>query len=517
MKKLFKTPFLLSLILCNLTFHGIAQKPTFSWGIEQKCIGNMPKVFHSDEQSYYISENRAEYSTISRFDINTNKLITKIEVNFKFSGKKLYNLSNCLYTNNKIYYFAQDYNSKKHTNTIYKKSYNLDLTEESDWEFFEEKGDAYNKYLNSWYLNEIWNVKSEDKSKIAIITQCERKNKSDFYLIQFDVYDNKLNKLYSNQIDYKSEDYAAIAKKANISNDGTFVLLAKKREGSWSEFSYALFVCDKNNKTTEQYEVNLENKYVSTASYYLDNKTNKLILGGFYLTNDSKKHFTHGIFFQSFDLSERKIDNENTQDFSDELFPEFKEGIKTNDIAYFFNIRNLEKKDNGTYEILAEQDYTIDDEFLIVRDGYSYYHILYANIESNLKILKNITIPKIQAAVRTENNGQFLSFAFYEKNNITHLLYYDHKKNMAKYKNKNEDLKPLDLTNSSNINSNVVLVHTTIDEKGEVTKEILTEGSKLAKEGNYYSPRYYNSFNNKLIVIGQESSKDYKFGTITFK
>lgn len=495
MKNLFKTPYLLILIFCALALHGIAQKPTFSWGEEQKCY-NIPKIFQSNDEYYYYLQFNGKHRNIMQFNTSNNKLVSKFEMNLKYGGKEIGLIENILFADNKIYIIGQYINYKSHKLTIYKKSFDQDLKNESDWEELEEISDLYS--VRDCKL-------SEDRSKIALIIQKTRVNSDDFPLLQYLIYDNKFKKIFSNQIDFKGEDYYTKIRKSDISDDGTFTLLLSntiKKGLSIRSISHTLFVSDIKNNKTQEFPIQSKNKLITTASYYTDNATNNLIIAGFQLEPISKEEIVYGMFFQNFNLNSRRIDNENVQNFSEDFFPTYNKKFSLTDNIDWKAIRHMVKKENGSFAIICEDVNGIDSDQIFGELAYG--GILYINIKSDLSVIRNILLEKLQFGL--SNIWQYISFSFFESKNNSHIIFYDHKKSD----------RTITIYKGGNIDSNIRLMHYTIDEKGEIQKEYLSDGGNNEKLENYYVPTYSFPIKNKLIVIGAKTLKKFKFGTLTF-
>ena len=514
MKKLFKTPFLLSTILCALAFHCIAQKPTFNWGEEQKKSDDYFLGYH--DGNYYSLEVNENGLLLYKYG-NNNELINKHQFNEK---EKIFT-GNSMFLNNSIYCFFYSYDKKTNTITYFKKSIDTDLNNESEYEVFDEinasrKIRLINFYgykekqadnLNIYNLNNgdnifnFWLFKSENETKELSLVRDETNKKSKNESIRLALYDQKLSKVWDKKIEFPYKDKDFEITKLAIDNSGLVFGIGKiqlndNTKGA-PDSKFIMFSYDNNSDSYSEYEVSLDDINIYDVSFFLDNKKGTILLTG--LCHDFMNEI-YGTFNKSFTIASKAMSKEKMKIFD----PGF---LTTN--LYGFIIREVYKRDNGGYCMIAEEDYLVHNTDAYIANMFHSKNIILVNMSNSGNIDLVTSIPKNQASF--SDHGDYLSFSYLDLNNKQYFVFYDNVRNIENLKSNNIK-KRIDLMefNNSKLEKSV-LVLATVNEKGEVNKEVITTGFTLMKNKIYYKPKQYFKAGNKLFVISS-FEKLVKFG-----
>jgi hypothetical protein len=340
---------------------------------------------------------------------------------------------------------------------------------------------------------------NRQKDKILIINQAPGKKVDKKTLpgdVTLSIYDPKdMKEIASATYDLGIYSYGA---SAVVGDDGLVYSLVrvdadrqerkeKKKNGEASWF-YKIVGVNVNDSEAQPFEYDLifKNKGILRASLEITN-TGELICAGTYseLTKRGNVDDFDGIFYAKLNPKTGEViaDNHKKLDRSTVEFMTTKRNSKKNEgVSTEFKLRGYEAMDNGTSNLILEEDYivvvTTTDSRGQTRTTYHYYSkaILVANIASDGEINWIKHIPKYQHTVN--DGGAFNSFTYYKDKNDLKFIFADNSKNYdpKTFKLKQENVKNINSMKSSKTAASIALAK--MDANGNVEQKLLTTAKK---------------------------------------
>ena len=235
-----------------------------------------------------------------------------------------------------------------------------------------------------------------------------------------------------------------------------------------------------------EYDLIFKNKGILKASLEISNE-GELICAGTYseLTRKGNVDDFDGIFYAKLDPKTGAVlsDNQRKLDRATVEFMTSKKNANNNEgVSTYFKIRGYEALDNGSSDLILEEDYyyvvTTSNGRGQTTRTYHYISkaILIANIASNGDINWIKHIPKYQHT--TDDGGRFNSFTYFRDKNSLKFVFADNSKN---YDSKTFMLKAENAKNINNMNSAKrakSLAFATIDENGATTQKLICSSKK---------------------------------------
>ena len=515
----------------------MAQTPKFKWGPLQESKSTQDYGALGGNKNGYFSTGSAKHgwfifgnweNTINKYDIK-HDLVSTREYYYKLGKEKLKSTGDKFFINNNLHIFASKYNSKKDVNKIYKKTFNTDLSDETEWEEFEEIASKKEKNANAFNF-----IRSEDESKVMLYINNPEDKKRKNETITYKVYDNNLKKIWEKELTFDIEDKKFYISNYSITNEGQVVLLGrnnlnkKEKEKGKPNYNFIIFLYDNTKGATEQFDISLGSQYISDISYTIDNDNKKLLITGFY-ANKNTGTLT-GVFYQRIDMISKKVEVENTKEFDrDFLLDHMKEKKvdKNKEISNHYDIRQLVRRDDGGLVMVAEY-YMMYVTSHTTRSGnstyttytYHYYYndIILFNIDKDGKIDWSVTIPKIQYTIN--DGGYASSFLLSVEKDKMIFLYYDNEENINKNSKKksNKRLK-IEVKSMPNINK-AVLAMAVVDYEGNLSREVVMKSRKernLKSKDPLFIPKQTTFLENDLILIRSQMGKYFQYGFLTFE
>ncbi|MDP1727424.1 MAG: hypothetical protein Q8M15_11625 [Bacteroidota bacterium] len=526
---------LVILITC-LILPGFAQKPVFKWGRlyqKQSMLSGGNSLIGFNDVNYYTlgtikhgwwifgsympaitqNDNRHTPVTVREFSNKRGK------VNLVLSG-------DIIYLDNTFHIFASKYNTSIDKNIIYKKTLNGDLSEESDWEEFDE---MYAKNSNDARNFDF--MRSEDDSKILLYRNNPVTKTSKKESVTYKMYDNKFKQLWEKKLEFDVDEKKYDILRYSVTNDGQVILLGrrdltkKEKVKKMPSYKYLLYLYDNQKDQLEEFQISLGKMYITEISYTIDNKNNKLMLAGFY-SNKGPGNLT-GTFYQRIDISTKKVDIEQTKEFERDFMMDHmtEKKVDKNKELHSYDIRELIKRDDGGLTLVAEQYYVVVTTSSNTVNGrttttttyhYHYNDIIVVNINSDGKIGWSLTIPKVQHSIN--DGGYMSSYAFHVKDDKMYFIFYDNPDNYNNNTNKrtNKRLK-INVSPMPSLHKSVIGM-AVVDYEGYVTRSVLQKSNKDLKVKRglpLFVPKLSRYMNDKLLVQAHYGKK-YQLGFLTF-
>lgn len=341
---------------------------------------------------------------------------------------------------------------------------------------------------------------SENGEELMVITQ-KTSPKFNNETLRIMTLDKSLNLLKGKEVEipYSSQAFSFIDYKLNYS--GHIVLLATifpetymKTEKVASD-NYLLFTYHPDENELQEFEINLDQKWVTEIDMQVSGK-GELIISGYYSNN--REHIANGVFFMKVDPETNTVTSGNLKAFSQNTLQHYikeKDASKGKGIPDFLLKRSFVINDK-TY-LIGEQSYTLKDCYTQFRTGlvtcdYHYYNlgILINELNAEGNITETVHIPKKQHT--SNDNGYHSSFSAFFMNDSLRFLYNDNPKNQDRYSSGN-------IKFMNNPSKSIV----TMASYGEERKiKYRTLGSSK-KDGNILKPRvlHYSSDNVLLFYV----------------
>lgn len=357
---------------------------------------------------------------------------------------------------------------------------------------------------------------STDSSKLLVtyrVKPTEKRDKLNKDVIGFNLFDNKMNKLYSaeiempysefdmNNLDYEVDSrgniYMLTEVKINNSLDGE----VNKDRASRNAYRYELIRVNQKNNTLQAIKINLDNKYTNSVVLSED-LNNDIVIAGYY--SDIKNNSgSNGAYIIRLEFDENNsIKNLKTTYCTFPL-----ETLKAYETER--NKRKMDKKDkngdleasnltyrklvfypDGSVMIIGEEYYVVTHTSYngkTTTTTYTYYYndILVLKADKNGKTLWCNKIPKQQSGSGTAD----LSFHHHAYNGEDFFFYLDNIKNI--------DLPLTEAPASHSSGRGGYLTCVKIGKDGSMTKKSIFD---IKEEKVRIFPRTFESINGNLIV-----------------
>jgi len=235
-------------------------------------------------------------------------------------------------------------------------------------------------------------------------------------------------------------------------------------------YQYHILAYLDNGKKIKDYEINLEDKFITDITYTIA-KNGDLICSGLYSENGTSS--IKGAFYMTIDFDTRKVKNNSikefdeefiTQGWSDKAIAKAKKKEQKKDRAiemYEYDLSDFVLRDDGGAVLLAEQYYvrvvttttTDANGNTTTRTTYHYYYkdVIVVNISPKGKIEWATKIDKYQHSVN--DFGYYSSYVLQVDGDKLHLIYNERARNYFE-KDERKGMKRKDKKSKVNYNCN---------------------------------------------------------------
>jgi hypothetical protein len=371
---------------------------------------------------------------------------------------------------------------------------------------------------------------SEDSTKVAFINHIDnpKPGKQDAFAIA--VFDDKMNLLWKDVFYHSFGKEDGTVTQKIVTNDGEIYLLAKvdkenklggkvksRKSKNLPDFDY--HICHINQEGILEHTVEIGAGFgaADMGIFFPKDNTEQYLLAGFYSNDDFGRNRINGVFFsygdKNFNKSEVKI-HEFEKDFLENLTRdraiEKGKGVQAN-----FAIKDMLEYKDGTIGFIAEETYETQNSF---GNGMGFGNGVGLGNRNNFQNQRrtfsyhtnNIIIPKfdvegnllnIQKIVK-EYNSEWpttTSYSLAINKGKAYIIFNDFKKRKeAKAMNK-----------KGRLFTDLVVIG--VD--GEIeNRETLFSN----KEIDLYFNTVFSGYNDKVMLIGTASSRNYQMGTLRF-
>ncbi len=367
--------------------------------------------------------------------------------------------------------------------------------------------DPYNKYR--FYY-------STDSNKLLVTYRVKPKIRNDKLsrdIIGFNLFDDKMNKLYAAEIEMPYSEYDMNNLDYDIDSRGNIYILAEvkvnnsldgevnKDKESRNAYRYELIRVNQSNNTLQSIKINLNNKYTNSVALSEDLNHDIIITG--YYSDKRNSGGSNGAYIIRLEYENKSIKDIRTTycEFPSEVLKAYeservkKKMDKKEDKGVDLEASNLvfDKivfNEDGSVLIIGEEYYVVTHTYYNGRTSYTTYTYYYNDIlvlkaDKNGKTLWCNKIPKQQSGSGTAD----LSYHHHNYNGEDYFFYLDNIKNI------NLPLTEAPAAHSSGAGGYLTCVK--IDQAGKMIKKSIFN---IKDEEIHVYPRYFESVSNNVIV-----------------
>lgn len=509
----------LTLVLATISSFVSAQKISYGFSQPFETVER-----HADLGFYKFSENeyaevyyrKGEDMVIQLFDesfknVKKQQSVPLPENSDKFANEGFFSVKN------DFFWFYSTWDRKTKTERLFALPFNKKALSFGSQEIkLVETGklDPYLKYRFNY---------STDSNKLLVtyrVKPREKRDKLNKDIIGFNLFDDKLNRIYNAEIEMPYSEYDMNILDYEIDSRGNIYLLASVRinnsldgevsreKDAKNQYRYELIRVNQSNNTLQAIKINLQNKYVKSAILSED-LNHDIVISGYY--SDMKNSSgSNGAYITRLEYENNSVKDVRTTycEFPSEILKAY-ESERTK--------RKMEKKEDkgqdleasnlsldkvvfypdGSVMVIGEEYYVIQHTYYNGRSTYTtytYYYnaILVLKADKNGNTLWCNKIPKFQSGSGTAD----LSYHHHNYNGEDYFFYLDNIKNL------NLPLTEAPAPHSAGAGGYLTCVK--IDKNGKMDKSSIFD---IRKEEIRVFPRRFESVNNHVIVDRIKSDK----------
>ena len=505
----------------------ISEKADITWGEELKFKKGEVFIDYLGKDSknhFLIKSLKKGY----QYEINIlgNDMILKSQViiDMKHHGNYKMAYEGSYLINNSIYVFSSFPDKKKKINKLYCRTY--DKNDLTVGELVEVEQLPYEKHrFKGAFGVEV----SEDESTLLMyLGKPYEKNAPERF--GFSILDTDLKEIWKKDIELPYTEQFFTIEDYQVNNDGDVYILGqefkenkKDRIKGKPNYKYHILAYLDNGKKIKDYEINLEDKFITDITYKIA-KNGDLICSGLYSKNGT--YSVKGAFYMTIDFDSRRIKNNSikefdekfiTQGWSDKAIAKAKKKEQKKDKAielYEYDLKDFVLREDGGAVLLAEQYYvTVSTYTSTDANGntttryvyhYHYNDVIIINISPEGKIDWATKVEKHQHS--TNDGGYLSSYVLQVDGEFLHLIYNESARNYFE-KEERKQMKKKDKKAR-------LTIIATVDNKGDYEKEILIN---VSEENTYPVPKFSEQINEKELLMYTQKGKKRKFAIVHFK
>ncbi|MEQ9261827.1 MAG: hypothetical protein RLP14_01565 [Owenweeksia sp.] len=366
---------------------------------------------------------------------------------------------------------------------------------------------------------------SQDSSKVLIYAE-QPYLKGEPEKLGLTVLDHEYNLLWEKMVTLPYTDRYFDISDWSVTNTGDIFIAGyatpnrrkgERRERDSPNEDYKLFQVSKDKEDILEYELGLNDKYVSSTSVLCDFDNNTMVITGFY--SDKNVDRVGGTYFITINQNTLEpiiaINEPFTKEFLLNFLPERR--VEKNHDLYNYKFRDFIRRDDGGVMIVAEQYYKevisqVSSSFNGVPTGVQtadvYYYrndIIVLNISPSGSVDWASHIPKEQASVN--DGGFFSSYLLLVEKNRLNFIFNDNPKNLDRLR-EGKRLRGM----GSPLRSTAIIA--TVDENGKVTREAFFKSKEVSATlvpGKSHQINY-----DSALLYGMRKSKS-RFGVMKFR
>jgi hypothetical protein len=516
-------------ILCFILFASLAiaqdagknSNATVKWGpeLEGSRRGSISGTLGYDDSGYYLTGYEKDDRNIQK--LNKSMVITKV---YTFEEKDpetkiKYEYDGSLYFNDRLFVFKTTMNKDAKQKELW--------VNEIDKTSMTVKGNAkklatidYTKKRNSGGFG-IHTSRDEEKMMIVIAPPYDKEGDEEFNII---MCDKDMNVLWKKAITLPYPDKLFGLAKMRCDEDGNIYVLGrlfkekKERERKQQNYSYRMIVYTNQGENKVDYEIKLENKFITDISFAINDK-DEVVASGFY--SKIGGYAVDGAFYMVMDSHGKEVKLASIKEFTIDFLTqgmterEEKKAKKKDDKGkdlelYQYDMDELVLRDDGGAVLVGEQYYTRTVSYpcgngnTCTRTYYYYNDIIVVNVDPTGKIQWAEKIPKRQVS---SDGGYYSSYCLAVNGSKLHFIFNDHKDNLAPKKQG-------DWKNYNFGDKNGIVTLATIGSDGVVKREALFS---LSETEVNIRPKVSEQINDTQLLLFGEKRKKEQFALVNFK
>lgn len=508
------------LILASISSSVFGQTLSYSFSNEFETVKKHEDMgfykFNTDEyvEVYY---RKGDDMVFQIFDKNF-KNVKKQETVLLPENSKKYTNEGFFSVKNDFFWFYSTWDRKTETERLFALPFDKDFLkfESKEIKMVEtDRLDPNNKYRFNY---------STDSTKMLVtyrVKPKERRDKLNKDIIGFNLFDNKMNKLYAGEIEMPYSEYDMNNLDYEIDSRGNIYMLTEvkinnsmdgevnKDRDSRNAYRYELIRVNQKNNTLQAIKINLDNKYTKTVVLSEDLNHNIIIAG--YYSDKKNSSGSNGAYIirLEFDSNNAIKDLRTTYcEFPAETLKAYesersKKKMDKKDKEGDLEASNLSFNkivfyEDGSVLIIGEEYYVVEHTHYngkTTTTTYTYYYndILVLKADKTGKTLWCNKIPKQQSGSGTAD----LSYHHHNFNGEDYIIYLDNIKNI--------DLPLTETPASHSSGRGGYLTCVKIGKDGKMTKKSIFD---IKEEKVRIFPRGFESITGNLIVDRLKADRD---------
>uniref|UniRef100_UPI00404B6ADD hypothetical protein n=1 Tax=Flavobacterium sp. TaxID=239 RepID=UPI00404B6ADD len=451
-------------ILLFFGYYSHAQDVELIWSEEIPTKARSLTILGSNGSQFYTTHVDNDDQLKGRIFDRFMKLSNEKPINFNFDDDDKYNYDGAYFLNNSILHFILLQKSKKES-YFFGASTDFQLNTSENVKVLSEVQD---QKVEKFGLRSI----SPDSTKVLTYYELKTKKKEPSILI-YKVFDAQLKEVLNEgaaSLPIKSKNY--YTEEIRVDNFGNVFVMAvvtkekKEREKGMSNYFYKLIVFAKD-KTVKEFDFEYPDNDISYVDI-IAGENNTFFCTGFLneISRGKKALVSNKMFFTAIDCNTLTLTDSKLLEVPG-LYPD---KIRKTEDYVPYKIRNIFKKKDGGYAIVAEQYKLVISSYTtsngVIHTSYYYYYcdFVCVHVDSKYDVTSVTRIPKYQL---NAENPSIISTFF---NDQVYIVYEDEAKNLTA--NSDKELKRSSSTVfSSSKNNSLFLVR--IDANGEMEKNII--------------------------------------------
>lgn len=394
-------------------------------------------TFKFDENEAYVIEFGGISISMNKVTSNDEKTPKKIKIETpKYEEKKVI-AQDAVSFGRDVYLIARHEDKKADKVTLL--SYRINLKDLSLY----PNPKILDSYVESKGENYAYSYEEIGKENL-LITRNVSNRKADYSKLYYLMFDKEMKKLWEHEVKPALSGKDFYVEDSYFKDENNLLLtcieypdgVRKAKKGGKPNYKYHLFLYSNKMESVKDYELDLENKFITDISAAINEK-NQVVVAGFY----SNKGFFNlsGCFYMAINAETKKVEKTSYKEFSDEFSMSLmskrqkrkakRKADKGEDIdAPQFDMRKLYFDNEGNVLLLAEDFYVVQhcrtDSRGVTTCYYTYhYDDLIAvrinkqgDIDFNIKIDKKLTFgaPVGESFITFFENGKW--FFIYNEN-----------------------------------------------------------------------------------------------------
>ncbi len=323
---------------------------------------------------------------------------------------------------------------------------------------------------------------SQDSTYILIFTdETEEKGEEENFTIR--VFNRALEPVWSENFSLPYTGKYFSLEQKTVTNTGEVFLVGystpdktkdEKKQRDAPNKDYKLYRFTKNTEEIDEFDLNLDDKYISQIKLKCDFGTDIMALAGFY--SEKSEGRKGGSLYLTINQKSLKLITKNTQEFSKEFLLNFmterrqKRGNEIGSLTF----KDFIRREDGGALIIAEPNYEVTTTIQNANGGVTTTTTYYSMQIVVIKVDKRGAIQWSSVVDKSQSSGGgffYLSYALIDDNEKLSFIFLDNPKNPKRIAQGKR------LKNMSSVGKSIATI-ATVDEDGVVVKDVLFSNRK---------------------------------------